>query len=138
MPDTIFSKIIRGDFPCHKVFENEHVLAFLDINPVSPGHTLVIPKEAAEKIEDLSANAAAELGRILPRLCKAVSTATGSTEYNLLQNNGIEAHQTVMHVHFHIIPKPDSTQGLGIRWPSGSLSQADADALGTKIIAELS
>ena len=69
MADTIFGKIIRGELPCHKLFENDHVLAFLDINPVSPGHTLVIPKEAVEKLEDLSENAAAELGRVLPRLC---------------------------------------------------------------------
>ncbi|MEE2959424.1 MAG: HIT family protein [Myxococcota bacterium] len=138
MADTIFGKIIRGELPCHKLFENDHVLAFLDINPVSPGHTLVIPKEAVEKLEDLSENAAAELGRVLPRLCKAVSKATGIREYNLLQNNGIGAHQAVMHVHFHIIPKPNSTQGLGVGWPSGSLSPTEGESLAPKIVAELS
>ena len=138
MADTIFGKIIRGELPCHKLFENDHVLAFLDINPVSPGHTLVIPKEAVEKLEDLSENAAAELGRVLPRLCKAVSKATGIREYNLLQNNGIGAHQAVMHVHFHIIPKPNSTQGLGVGWPSGSLAPTEGESLAPKIVAELS
>ena len=118
---TIFSKIIAGEIPCHKVYEDEHVLAFLDINPLSPGHTLVIPKEEAATLDALSDEAAAAIGRVLPRICRAVQTVSGSEAYNVLQNNGALAHQAVFHVHFHIIPKPDANQGLGVGWPAGKV-----------------
>ena len=116
MSDTIFSKIIAGEIPCHKVYEDDLVLAFLDIFPLSPGHTLVIPKERKAKLHELSDEAAAELGRALPRIARAVCEVTGTEDYNLLQNNGALAHQAVFHVHFHIIPKPTEKAGLGIRW----------------------
>jgi histidine triad (HIT) family protein len=120
VPETIFSKILRGEIPCHKVYEDEHVLAFLDINPISRGHTLVIPREPAETIDKLSDEASAAIGRVLPRLSRAVLAATGATAFNILQNNGPAAHQAAFHVHFHIIPKFDDS-GLGIDWPSGKL-----------------
>jgi histidine triad (HIT) family protein len=116
MPDTIFSKIIRGEIPSHKVYEDDRVFAFLDINPLSLGHTLVIPKEPAATLDALSDESAAALGRVLPRLCRAVQKATGVKDYNVLQNNGAPAHQAVFHVHFHIIPKSDASTGLGIGW----------------------
>ncbi len=116
MSETIFSKIIAGDIPCHKVYEDKSVLAFLDINPVSTGHTLVIPKEPAATLDSLSDEAAADLGRVLPRIARAVMAATGTTEYNILQNNGPRAHQAVFHVHFHIIPKEIDGAGLGVGW----------------------
>src|SRR5215831_17575021 len=99
MSDTIFSKIVRGEIPCHKVYEDDLVFAFLDINPLSRGHTLVIPKEPAVTLDALSDESAAALGRALPRICRAVIEATGSREYNVLQNNGALAHQAVFHVH---------------------------------------
>jgi histidine triad (HIT) family protein len=102
---TIFDKIIDGDIPCHRVYEDDHVLAFLDIGPLSDGHTLVIPKQRVTHLHELSDDAAAALGRALPRLCRAVMEATGASAYNILQNNGRAAHQEVMHVHFHIIPR---------------------------------
>jgi histidine triad (HIT) family protein len=132
MPETIFSKILRKEIPCHRVYEDEHVLAFLDINPLSRGHTLVIPKEPAETLDQLSDVASAAIGRVLPRLCRAILKVTGCSAYNVLQNNGARAHQAVYHVHFHIIPKPDDTQGLGIRWPLGMLGN-DAPELAQKI-----
>src|SRR6478609_9573029 len=102
---TVFDRILSGEIPCYRVYEDEHVLAFLDIGPLSPGHTLVIPKERAAKLHELSDDAAAALGRVLPRLCRAVLAATGCTDYNVLQNNGAAAHQAVFHVHFHIVPR---------------------------------
>ena len=137
MADTIFKKIIAGEIPSHKVYEDEHVFAFLDINPLSHGHTLVIPKEPAERLEHLSDDASAAIGRVLPRLCRAVLKATGATAYNVLQNNGSEAHQVVMHVHFHIIPKYPDGSGLGIGWPAKSLDQSRAPALATAIARSL-
>lgn len=133
MADTIFGKILRGEIPCHKVYEDDRVLAFLDVGPLSKGHTLVIPKEPAVTLDALDDESAAAIGRVLPRLCRAVMKATGTTAYNILQNNGSDAHQVVMHVHFHIIPKPSDDQGLGVGWPATRLDQAGAPALAQAI-----
>ncbi|HEV8019024.1 MAG TPA: HIT family protein [Steroidobacteraceae bacterium] len=137
MADTVFGRIVRGELPCHKVYEDDKVLAFLDISPLSEGHTLVIPKEAAETMDRLSDESAAALGRVLPRLCRAVIAVTGAHEYNLLQNNGRGAHQAVAHLHFHIIPKPNHQEGLGIGWPARSLGHDAAMALAKKIAASI-
>jgi len=112
------------------------VLAFLDIGPLSTGHTLVIPRERAARLHELSDEAAAALGRVLPRLCRAVVAATGSEDYNVLQNNGAPAHQAVFHVHFHIIPKQGG-KGLEIGWPAGKLDAAEAARLQELIQAAL-
>jgi histidine triad (HIT) family protein len=130
---TIFSKIIDGSIPCHKVYDDAHVLAFLDVNPIAPGHTLVIPKEAKAQLDELSDESAAAIGRVLPRICRAIMSATGCTAYNVLQNNGSAAHQAVFHVHFHIIPKPDDDRGLGIEWPASKLEPAAGAALSKAI-----
>jgi histidine triad (HIT) family protein len=131
--ETIFSKILRGEIPCHKVYEDDLVLAFLDIGPLSRGHLLVIPKEPAETLDRLSDESAAAIGRVLPRLCRAVKRVTGVEQYNVLENNGPLAHQAVFHVHFHIIPKPTEEQGLGVRWRSGKLDNADGAALAREL-----
>jgi histidine triad (HIT) family protein len=136
MSGTIFSKIISGEIPCHRVYEDAHVLSFLDIAPLAPGHTLVIPKEPARTLDELSEAAAEAIGRALPRICKAVKRVTGCAAYNVLQNNEAVAHQAVFHVHFHIIPKPDESRGLGIRWVTGTLGP-DAAALATDLRAAL-
>lgn len=143
MPETIFSKILRGEIPCHKVYEDQHVLAFLDIFPLSHGHTLVIPKEPAATIDQLSDDASAAIGRVLPRITRAVLAATGAKACNILQNNGADAHQAVMHVHFHIIPKfvgeapAGQGAGLGIGWKAGKLEGGAGAALAKSIGANL-
>lgn len=129
---TIFARILDGEIPCHRVYEDDHVLAFLDINPLSPGHLLVIPKERKAYLHELSDDAAAALGRVLPRLARAVLAATGAGAYNVLQNNGPSAHQAVFHVHFHIIPKLGE-RGLGIGWQPGSLAAEAAQSLVAKV-----
>jgi len=133
---TIFDKILDGEIPCHRVYEDDHVLAFLDIGPLSDGHVLVIPKERKATLHELSDEAGAALGRVLPRLARAVLEVTGATAYNVLQNNGRAAHQEVQHVHFHIIPKIGS-RGLSIGWNPGSLTDARAEELRTGIRAAL-
>ena len=135
MADTIFGKILRGEIPSHIIYEDEHVFSFLDIMPLSRGHTLVIPREPAETLDKLSDDASAAIGRVLPRLARAVLAATGASAYNVLQNNGPLAHQAVFHVHFHIIPKYDDGQGLGIDWPAGKL--VDGAQLAQAIAAKL-
>jgi histidine triad (HIT) family protein len=137
MSDTLFSKIIAGEIACHKVYEDDLVFAFLDIGPLSEGHTLVIPKEPAVTLDALSDEAAAAVGRALPRICRAVRAATGCSDFNVLQNNGAAAHQAVGHVHFHIIPKPDADRGLAIGWPAGKLEPEQASALAARLRAEL-
>ena len=136
MSDTIFSKIIRGEFPCHRVYQDEHVLAFLDINPLCEGHTLVVPKEPAVTMGELSDEAAAGLGAALPRICRAVVKATGADSYNLLQNNGAAAGQRVDHVHFHIIPRRAGTKGatgLSVEWNAQSVREDELAATARRI-----
>jgi histidine triad (HIT) family protein len=135
MAETIFAKILRGEIPCHRVYEDEHVLAFLDVNPISRGHTLVIPREIATTLDQLSDDASAAIGRVLPRLSRAVLAATGASAYNVLQNNGPMAHQAVFHVHFHIIPKYDDGTGLGIGWKAVKLE--DGAELAKEIASQL-
>jgi histidine triad (HIT) family protein len=137
MAETIFTKILRGDIPCHRVYEDAHVLAFLDIGPLSTGHTLVIPKEPAATLDVLSDAAAGALGRVLPRICRAVMKATGADAYNVLQNNGRAAHQAVFHVHFHIIPRFPDGSGLGIDWKPRQLDQGAGAALAQRIASEI-
>ena len=118
---TIFGRILDGEIPCHRVYEDEHVLAFLDVGPLSLGHVLVIPKERVAFLHELSDDAGAAIGRVLPRITRAVMDVTGCADYNVLQNNGAGANQAVFHVHFHIIPKHSDGSGLGIEWNAGEL-----------------
>ncbi|MSQ47608.1 MAG: HIT family protein [Deltaproteobacteria bacterium] len=137
MATTIFTKIIAGEIPCFRVYEDDKVLAFLDISPLSRGHTLVIPKEPAETLDQLSEESAAALGRVLPRLGRAILRATGATAFNILQNNGAIAHQVVMHVHFHVIPKYADGAGLGLQWPARSLGADEGKALAIAIVGQI-
>ena len=129
---TLFDKIIRGEIPSYKVYEDDHVYAFLDIGPQSHGHTLVVPKESKAHLHELSDDASAALGRALPRLCRAVMRATGASAYNILQNNGSEAGQAVFHVHFHIIPRVAGV-GLKFQWNPTELTENEAQDLLTKL-----
>lgn len=133
---TIFDKILAGEIPCRKLYEDDDVLAILDIFPLSDGHCLVIPKERKAYLHELSDRSAAAIGRVLPRIARAVLAATGASAYNLLQNNGAAAHQAIYHVHFHIIPKFEG-RGLGIGWSPGSLDPGRGDTLEAAIRAAL-
>ncbi len=137
MPETIFDKILRGEIPSHKLYEDEHVFAFLDIAPLSFGHALLIPKERAKTLDLLSDEAGAALGRVLPRLCRALKKLTGVSAFNVLENNEPLAHQAVFHVHFHIIPKPDENSGLGLRWTPGKIEHPRAAELAAQVVQEL-
>ncbi|CAK7228341.1 Adenosine 5'-monophosphoramidase [Sporothrix curviconia] len=122
MSACIFCKIIKGEIPCFKLLETEKTLAFLDINPLSRGHALVIPKFHGEKLLDIPDE---HLVDILP-IAKKLAKAVGTDNYNILQNNGRLAHQEVDHVHFHMIPKPNQAEGLGVGWPQ---QKTDMDQL---------
>src|SRR5471032_1811291 len=104
-PNNIFAKILRGEIPCVKVYENDKTLAFMDVMPQSPGHTLIVPKEAAENILDLSAEGLAAMMATSQKIAKAVKKGLAPDGIVLTQFNGAAAGQTVFHVHFHIIPR---------------------------------
>ncbi|GKZ34651.1 adenosine 5'-monophosphoramidase [Aspergillus brasiliensis] len=118
----IFCKIIKGDIPSFKLFESDKVFAFLDIQPLSRGHALVIPKYHGAKLTDIPDE---DLQEILP-VAKKLAKISGAEDFNILQNNGRIAHQVVDHVHFHMIPKPTEKEGLGIGWPA---QETDMDKL---------
>ncbi len=137
MSDSIFTRIIKGEIPSHRVYEDDLVYAFLDINPLSRGHTLVVPKEQAERLHLLTERSSAALGRALPRIARAIVKATACADYNLLQNNGPGAGQVVMHVHFHIIPKHADGTGLPHTWPATTLDENAGAALAKLIAAAI-
>ncbi|PKS10862.1 hypothetical protein jhhlp_002619 [Lomentospora prolificans] len=125
MSSCIFCRIVKGDIPCFKLFESEKTLAFMDINPLSRGHALVIPKYHGAKLTDIPDD---HLSEILP-IVKKLALAADATDYNVLQNNGTIAHQQVHHVHFHMIPKPNNDEGLGITWPAQATDMDKLKAL---------
>lgn len=104
-PNNIFAKILRGEIPSHKVYEDAHTLAFMDVMPQSDGHTLVIPKEAAENLLDLSPEMAAHLIQSMQKVARAVKSAMNAPGVMLVQLNGADAGQSVFHIHFHVIPR---------------------------------
>ncbi len=103
---NVFARILRNELPCFKVYEDSHVLAFLDAFPCTRGHTLVIPKVTGfSDLTELPADAAAHLGSVLPQIARAVKAAVGAEAVNILQNVGAASGQVVMHPHFHVIPR---------------------------------
>lgn len=113
MTSCIFCKIANGDLPSEKVYEDEHVFAFMDITPVTKGHLLVIPKNHYENVYDLPADEASHLFSVVPKLAQALKETfqqEGMKGLNLLQNNGAEAGQSVFHFHMHLIPRYDKQE----------------------------
>ncbi|PBJ69158.1 adenosine 5'-monophosphoramidase [Trypanosoma cruzi cruzi] len=117
MSSCIFCKIVEGSIPCHRVAETARVLAFVDINPLSRGHLLIVPKVHAEFLHQVEPETAADLGVMMAKIARVVAgEGEPKTQYNVLQNNGKLAHQEVPHVHFHIIPKRNKDEGLAMGW----------------------
>ena len=137
MKDCVFCKIVRGELPCDLIYDDELVLAFLDIAPLAPGHTLIIPKEHHTSVTTLPAEPSARLMQMAPVLGSALMRATGAGGFNLLLSNGTVAGQVVPHVHMHIIPRsPDD----GIVLPTrtvGHGSEADKEEMLQKVRARL-
>jgi len=106
-PDNIFAKILRGEFPAHKVYEDEVAIAILDIMPQAPGHTLVIPKFQSRNLLDADAQ---DLGKVMPviqKIARALKTSFDADGVHIQQFTDAAAGQTVYHLHFHIIPRHD-------------------------------
>ncbi|GAA0538086.1 histidine triad (HIT) family protein [Rhizomicrobium palustre] len=133
---NIFAKILRGDIPCVKVYEDDHTLAFMDVMPQAEGHTLVVPKEDAENIFELSPDSAAHVMRTAQKVAKAVKTATGASGVMLMQLNGKAAGQSVFHIHMHVIPRQ---HGLELGFHERDMVSADVlEPIAARIRAALS
>src|SRR4249920_2259481 len=111
-PQNPFAKILRGEFPCYKVFENDHVLAFLDIMPRCPGHTLVIPKAAARNILDITPDEFAQVARAAQKIAAAAMTAFKADGITVQQFNEPAGGQVVFHLHVHVMPRHDGVAML--------------------------
>lgn len=123
--NNIFARILRGELPATKVYEDEAAVAFLDLFPQSKGHTLVIPKTAAENFFDIPPSALADLIQKTQRVAHAVRKALKPDGVTIIQFNGAAAGQTVYHIHFHIIPRWDGVPLKG----HGTAPKADAAEL---------
>jgi histidine triad (HIT) family protein len=117
-PHCIFCKIVHGHIPSAKVLETDHALAFLDIHPVNPGHTLILPRAHRPHVAELPDELAGHIGSLLPRLCRAVRAASGGDGLNVIVNNGRSAGQTIDHVHWHVIPR-FRDDAVNWPWPQG-------------------
>ena len=134
MEDCIFCKIINGELPCHKIYEDENVISFLDLFPVNHGHTLVIPKRHAETIFDLTEKEAKEVMAVAWHLAKKLKTTTKASGLNLVQSNYAEAGQEVPHFHIHLIPRHHNDK-FGIQWNRLQTNQGDLAKVAQEIIS---
>ena len=130
--DCVFCKMVAGQIPVAKIYEDEFVLAFLDNGPLSDGHTLVIPRDHFGRLHDCPSELLCRVGSRLGKVAKAVAAAINSDGYNVLCNNGTAAGQLVEHLHFHIIPRKTG-DGLFDRWPSYKYQEGQIDTIAAKI-----
>lgn len=135
MSDCIFCKIINNEIPSQKVYEDDYVIAFLDINPVNPGHTLVVPKSHQEDVLHADEETLKELIVATKKVADAILKALGYKGFNIEVNNGSVAGQIVGHLHFHIVPR---RQDDGLRhWPGKSYQSAQMQEVARKIKKQL-
>ena len=130
--DCLFCKMVAGQIPVVKIYEDEIVLAFLDIGPISDGHTLVIPKQHFEKLHECPAELLGQIASRLGKVAGAVAGAMNSDGYNLLCNNGSAAGQVIEHLHFHIICR-NIGDGLLSRWPSYKYQAGKMESIAERI-----
>lgn len=135
-PDNIFGKILRGEIPSHTVFEDESVLAMMDVFPQSRGHVLVLPKAPSRNLLDADPQILSAIMPTIQRLARAVLAATGADGLRLVQFNEAPAGQSVFHLHFHLVPIYEGVP-LTSHGASGKANDADLAALAKKIGAAL-
>jgi len=136
MGDCIFCKIVAGEIPSARVYEDESVVAFLDINPVNPGHTLVVPRVHVERLTEAEEGLLAAVAVAVGKCARAVMAATGAEGFNVLQNNGPCSGQVVPHLHVHIIPR-NAADGFRFGWRQGAYGEGDMDAMRRRIAERL-
>ena len=131
MSNCIFCKIIAGEIPSYKVYEDGRVLAFLDINPVNPGHTLVVPKKHVANIEETDEETLCQVMKIVKKVGQSLKKNLGAPGYNVLENNDPVAGQVVPHLHFHVTPRLEN-DGLDL-WPQKQYKENEAEEVLNKI-----
>jgi histidine triad (HIT) family protein len=134
-PNNIFAKILRGEFPCYKVYEDDHVLAFLDIMPRAPGHTLVVPKAPARNLLDVKPDDLAHVARVAQKIARAAMTAFKADGITLQQFSEPAGGQVVFHLHMHVMPRHD---GIALLPPASRKEDVKVlEDSATKLIAAL-
>lgn len=135
MEDTIFMKIIRREVPAHIVYEDADTIAFLDVKPNVPGHTLVVPKKWAENIFDVDDANLAAVMRTVRKIALAVRDAVGAHGVHINSNHGAAAGQIVMHLHVHIIPRHERSEFSF--WPKQKINPKEFESIAEKIRAKI-
>ena len=131
-PDCIFCKIIAGEIPCFKLYEDDNTLAFMDINPASDGHALVVPKEHDANIHDISESSITATVLTAKKIATAIEKTLDPDGLNLLQCNGPGAAQSVLHFHMHVLPR-ENGDNLKLNWGLESGNMDDIEKLATRI-----
>ncbi len=138
MTECIFCKIIQKEIPSYIVYEDEVVIAFLDISQVTPGHTLVLPKKHVPNIMEYDEELASEVFKRIPKIAKAITASNPAIKgVNILNNNGEVAFQSVFHSHIHIIPRYSEKDDFGLKWVEHSLSSDELQTIAQSIANQM-
>lgn len=140
MSNCIFCKIINDEIPAAKVYEDEHVLAFIDISQTTKGHTLVIPKKHVENVYGLDEETASNLFKVIPKIARAIKDEFQPEGLNIVNNNGKKAGQAVFHYHIHLVPRYGEGDGFGVVWKdhSSQYKFEDLEEMANKIKQNIS
>lgn len=135
MSNCIFCKIIDGSIPSIKVYEDDHVYAFMDVAPLTKGHTLLVPKQHVADLFEMPEDVARNLYAAAPKIANSIKSAFNPQGMNTINNNGSFAGQTVFHYHLHFIPRYDETDGLKVKWETkqSELTQEVLQTVGAQI-----
>ena len=134
--DCIFCKIAAGEIPSRKIYEDKDLIAIMDLNPTSKGHSLIIPKEHCTNIYDIDEDIAAKVMKTAKKLATKMTVALNCDGFNLLQNNGESAGQTMFHFHMHLIPRYKDADNNMLKFTSVSFSDEEMDAIRDQIIKD--
>lgn len=134
--DCIFCKIAAGEIPSRKIYEDSDLIAIMDLNPTSKGHSLIIPKEHCTNIYDIDEDIAAKVMKTAKKLATKMIVALNCDGFNLLQNNGETAGQTMFHFHMHLIPRYKDADNNMLKFTSVSFSDEEMDAIRDQIIKD--
>jgi len=135
--DCVFCKIVAGEIPAEKVYEDPDALAFVDINPLAPGHTLLVPKRHYERVGDAPPDVMAAVGKALPEVSRGVAAATEAEGLNVFISDGRVAGQVIPHVHVHVVPRR-AGDGVKLRWAPGSYGEGELAKVAASIRSALS
>jgi histidine triad (HIT) family protein len=136
MAECIFCKIVRGEIPCAKLYEDDMVLSFLDINPINHGHALVMPKKHYATLLDIPDEDLTACMTVAKRVARALTGGMGAEGLNLLQNNGRVAGQLIDHIHFHLIPR-SAGDGFLSSWPAKPYPDGELSKVLTRVKEDL-